>query len=109
MSEAQSAFDGAAMPLCPAELASPALHRVLSYAAIQAHILGGKGVGSQGDGSAQLLCRNAASQQAVCEVLEAELGVHCMAFTVPASGADGTSNDRANGLAQQRTQMDAAP
>jgi hypothetical protein len=57
MNEAQSAFDGAAMPLCPAELASPVLHRVLSYAM--------------------------ASQQAVCEALEAELGVHCMPFTVP--------------------------
>lgn len=37
----------------------------------------------QGDGTAQLLCRDAAAQAEVCRILEADLKVHCMPFTVP--------------------------
>jgi galactokinase len=55
MIEAQDCFDRYAEPACPAELSAPLLHRVLSYDKLQPHIWGGKGVGSQGDGSAQLL------------------------------------------------------
>lgn len=36
----------------------------------------------QGDGTAQLLCRDAPSQAAVCALLERDLGVHCTAFSV---------------------------
>ena len=54
--EAQQAFDAHATPMCPAQLTAPNLHRVLSYAPLQSHIWGGKGVGSQGDGTCQLLC-----------------------------------------------------
>lgn len=38
---------------------------------------------AQGDGTAQLLCRDAASQAEVCGILTQDLGVHCMPFTVP--------------------------
>lgn len=47
MCEAQREFDARAAPLCPSELASPVLHRVLSHPPIQQLIFGGKGVGSQ--------------------------------------------------------------
>ena len=81
MNAAQEDFDRWASPLCPSQLGeegSPVLHRVLRYGPIQDLILGGKGVGSQGDGTAQLLCKDQASMQAVCDVLEADLGVECM-------------------------------
>jgi galactokinase len=47
MCEAQREFDAKAMPLCPAHLTSPVLHRVLAYQPVQQHVWGGKGVGSQ--------------------------------------------------------------
>ena len=47
MREAQATFDARAAPLCPAQLASPVLHRELAHPPIQQLIYGGKGVGSQ--------------------------------------------------------------
>ena len=47
MSEAQRLFTARAAPLCPSQLTSPVLHRVLAHPPIQRHIYGGKGVGSQ--------------------------------------------------------------
>jgi len=52
MIESQKAFDQYCMPACPSQLTSPVLHKLLSWPSIQQHILGGKGVGSQGDGTA---------------------------------------------------------
>ncbi len=81
MNTAQEEFDRWASPLCPSQLGergSPVLHRVLRYGPIQDLIFGGKGVGSQGDGTAQLLCKDDEAMQAVCQVLEADLGVECM-------------------------------
>ena len=50
------------------------LHRVLAHEPLRPHVWGGKGVGSQGDGSAQFVARSAADQQAVVEILERDLG-----------------------------------
>eukprot|EP01047_Picozoa_sp_COSAG01_P071766 COSAG01_NODE_11229_length_1978_cov_0.929218_2_plen_183_part_01 len=47
MVEAQKAFDAWAVPACPEQLTAPWLHRLLSHAALRAHVHGGKGVGSQ--------------------------------------------------------------
>jgi UTP-glucose-1-phosphate uridylyltransferase/mevalonate kinase len=82
MREAQALFDRYAAPACPEELRSPVLHRVLAYGPIQAHVFGGKGVGSQGDGSAQLVARSADDQRAVVEILEGDLGVSCLTLTL---------------------------
>jgi len=70
MSEAQSHFDRLAAPASPKELASRMLHKVLAHPPLQQHIWGGKGVGSQGDGSVQLLARSGADQRAVVRILE---------------------------------------
>ena len=82
MGEAQAQFDRLAAPACPDELRSPALHRILGYEPIRAHVFGGKGVGSQGDGSAQLVARSAEDQKAVVEILERDLGVSCLTLTL---------------------------
>ena len=84
LGQAQHAFDFYAARLCPAQLTAPRLHAVLRHAGIQKHIHGGKGVGSQGDGAAQLLCRSAADMETVCTILEGSLDVECLRMTVPA-------------------------
>ena len=82
MGEAQAFFDRYATPACPEELTSPVLHRVLSYPPLKPHIYGGKGVGSQGDGTAQFLARSAADQQAIIEIIERDLGMPCLTLTL---------------------------
>ena len=82
MSEAQSLFDQYAVPASPEELSSPTLHRVLSHAPLAPHVWGGKGVGSQGDGSAQFVARSPTDQQAVIEILERDFGLDCLTLTL---------------------------
>jgi UTP-glucose-1-phosphate uridylyltransferase/mevalonate kinase len=82
MTEAQDFFDRYAAPACPEELTSPVLHRVLSYKAFAPHIWGGKGVGSQGDGTAQFICRSDADQEAVVQILERDLHMPGMKLTI---------------------------
>jgi UTP-glucose-1-phosphate uridylyltransferase len=82
MIEAQAFFDRYAIPACPEELTAPVLHRVLNYAPLKPHIWGGKGVGSQGDGTAQLLARNESDQRAVVEIIERDLGMPCLTLTL---------------------------
>ena len=84
MNEAQTYFDRYAIPACPEELTSPVLHHVLNYEPLKAHIWGGKGVGSQGDGTAQFIVRSAADQQAVIEILERDLKMDCYRLTLRA-------------------------
>ncbi|HJW83907.1 MAG TPA: sugar phosphate nucleotidyltransferase [Anaerolineae bacterium] len=82
MSEAQAFFDRYAMPACPEELTAPVLHGVLTYAPLLPHIWGGKGVGSQGDGTAQFVARSQADQQAVVEIIERDLRMPCLTLTL---------------------------
>jgi len=82
MSEAQALFDRYATPACPEELTSPVLHSILDYAPIKPHVFGGKGVGSQGDGTAQFICRSKKDQQDVIEILERDLHMPAMQMTI---------------------------
>ena len=73
MREAQQEFDKYLAPCSPGQLGtrgSPILHHVLSLPEIQKFIYGGKGVGSQGDGSAQLVCRSREDREKAKAVLE---------------------------------------
>lgn len=81
MTSAQAAFDAAAGPLCPSQLTAPVLHMVLEYEPIQGYIWGGKGVGSQGDGTAQLLCKDEEAQRQVrvCVFWDVRVGA-CRSF-----------------------------
>ncbi len=82
MVEAQEFFDRYATPACPEELTAPILHHVLNYEALRPHIWGGKGVGSQGDGTAQLIVRSEADQRAAIEIIERDLSMPCLPLTI---------------------------
>ncbi len=75
MIRAQAEFDRHLQPACPSQLTAPVLHKVLKYKPLQAYIWGGKGVGSQGDGTAQFICKDEVAQQKVVEILHADLGL----------------------------------
>jgi UTP-glucose-1-phosphate uridylyltransferase len=82
LTEAQIFFDRYATPACPEELTSPVLHHVLGYEPLKPHILGGKGVGSQGDGTAQFICPTETDQQAVIQILERDLHLPALKMTI---------------------------
>jgi UTP-glucose-1-phosphate uridylyltransferase len=82
LDKAQALFDQYAAPVCPEELTAPVLHRVLAHDPLKPHIWGGKGVGSQGDGTAQLLCRSAADREAVLRIVEHDLGLTGLPLTI---------------------------
>jgi UTP-glucose-1-phosphate uridylyltransferase len=82
MKRAQAEFDRHLQPACPSQLTAPVLHKVLSYGPIQPYILGGKGVGSQGDGSAQFAVKDAESQQKVIEIIERDLRMPCLKLVI---------------------------
>jgi len=63
MIEAQRFFDLFMAPACPEELLSPKLHFVLSNPKFVDLTVGGKGVGSQGDGSVQFVVRGEKEQK----------------------------------------------
>ena len=86
MTEAQQRFDAAIQPACPSQLTAPLLHKLLTWPSLQPLIYGGKGVGSQGDGSAQLVARDAASQQAAMQRIEKELGMSCLSLVLNTAG-----------------------
>ena len=62
MRDVQAAFDRYLIPACPDQLTAPKLHHLLAHQALQPFIWGGKGVGSQGDGTAQLVAKDQESQ-----------------------------------------------
>ncbi|MFO8013202.1 MAG: sugar phosphate nucleotidyltransferase [Phycisphaerae bacterium] len=86
MTEAQRLFDEYLAPVCPEELGAPKLHEVLAHGPIQDLIWGGKGVGSQGDGAAQLLARDAESRDRAAAILERDLDVACLPLDITPPG-----------------------
>lgn len=83
MTEAQHTFDEKIAPLCPKELTAPKLHKILSDEYIQTLIWGGKGVGSQGDGSIQFLAKDKDCQDRLISYL-AEIGLRPYRLTIKA-------------------------
>lgn len=71
MTEAQEIFDKFIAPNCPSQLKSPKLHATLADPTIKKLTYGGKGVGSQGDGSIQFLAKDAESQETLVDYLNA--------------------------------------
>ena len=84
MTRAQTEFDKHLIPACPSQLTAPVLHKVLTYEPIQPYIWGGKGVGSQGDGSAQFIVKDEENQQRVIEIIEQDLQMSCLKLVIEA-------------------------
>mgnify|MGYP000942778142 CR=1 FL=1 len=84
MCDAQSQFDELATPACPEELLSPALHKLLGMKELEPYIYGGKGVGSQGDGTAQFLAKSAEDQDTLIRLLENEFHLPALRLTLSA-------------------------
>ncbi|HUS47116.1 MAG TPA: GHMP kinase [Phycisphaerae bacterium] len=82
MKQAQAVFDGQVAP-CSRELASPALHKLMAFEDIADHVWGGKGVGSQGDGTAQFVARSAADRDAAMrKIVRAFPQMRCFPLTI---------------------------
>lgn len=86
MDEAQTLFDAKVAPACPDELNAPILHSVLYDSVIKNLTWGGKGVGSQGDGTVQLLAKDRKSQIRLVEYLNNERKMDAFPFTLNAGG-----------------------
>lgn len=82
MIEAQHNFDSKVAPMCMEELEAPVLHQTLSDPMIQKYIYGGKGVGSQGDGTVQFLAKDAQMQEALVRYLQEERGMTAYKLTI---------------------------
>ena len=82
MLEAQQIFDEMIAPACPSELTSPRLHEILRSRITRSLTWGGKGVGSQGDGTAQFICKGPGEREELRTVLEAETDVECYFLTI---------------------------
>jgi UTP-glucose-1-phosphate uridylyltransferase/mevalonate kinase len=81
MTEAQQVFDTMVAPASPEELSAPKLHRFLKDKTVQALSYGGKGVGSQGDGSIQFLAKDAESKDRLAAYLK-EQGLISYTLTI---------------------------
>lgn len=86
MVEAQSIFDEKLMPMCPEELTAPVLHSVLNDERIKELSYGAKGVGSQGDGTVQMLAKDEKTQLELVDYLQNVRGMTAYKLTLkPAS------------------------
>ena len=66
---------------------SPLLHELLSLEAIAPHVLGGKGVGSHGDGTAQFVARSAEDRDTAMEkITQAYPQMRCFPLTIRPQG-----------------------
>jgi UTP-glucose-1-phosphate uridylyltransferase/mevalonate kinase len=82
MKRSQHEFDTLLQPACPSQLTAPVLHKVLSHEPLQQYVFGGKGVGSQGDGTAQFIAKDEASQLKAIEIIERDLKMPCLKLTL---------------------------
>jgi UTP-glucose-1-phosphate uridylyltransferase/mevalonate kinase len=81
MTSAQSLFDKFLSRVCPSQLNAPKLHFVLSHEKILPLVYGGKGIGSQGDGSAQFITKNKECQDKLLNIIN-ELGMNGLPLTI---------------------------
>jgi len=95
MNQAQTVFDRLVAPHSPEELRSPLLHMLLNYEPLLNHTYGGKGVGSQGDGTAQFVARSEGDRDAAIELLTRTFPhMRCFPLTVFANAQVLESTDR---------------
>ncbi|MDR1532878.1 MAG: hypothetical protein LBS62_11990 [Clostridiales bacterium] len=83
MTEAQKLFDSKVAPASIEQLRAPKLHAVLTDRMILPLTYGGKGVGSQGDGSVQFLAKSPEAQQELTRYLTS-IGLDAYTLTLSA-------------------------
>lgn len=83
LTESQEIFDSYIAPACPEELTSPLLHKTLQDNFIKKYSYGGKGVGSQGDGTIQFLAKDADSQEIIKNYINNVLKMDAYTLTIP--------------------------
>lgn len=89
MEQVQAQFDRYVRPACPEQLRAPKLHRLLNHRALKPWIFGGKGVGSQGDETAQLVARDAQSQEKIISIIHRDFPEMCgLKLTIEASSTE---------------------
>lgn len=81
----QKLFDRYMTPLCPSELIAPNLHKYLNDKYIKTLTYGGKGVGSQGDGSVQFVAKDKKSQESLKKYL-IDKGLNAYSITIEPQG-----------------------
>lgn len=86
MNEAQQLFDSKVAPACPDELTAPTLHSLLNDPNIQNWIYGGKGVGSQGDGSAQFIAKDSECQRRLIDYINGVRKMQAFSFDIRSGG-----------------------
>lgn len=82
MHAAQRLFDRDVAPACPGELSAPRLHALLADAVVRDLTWGGKGVGSQGDGAAQFVCRGPEQRTTLINHLSVAGTMNCLPLTI---------------------------
>lgn len=82
MQEFQENFDKKVAPASPKELAAPVLHSVLLDERVKELTFGAKGVGSQGDGTAQFLAKDEQCQKELIAYLNGECGMEAFSLTL---------------------------
>ena len=84
MNLAQAEFARYVAPACPEQLNAPLLYQLLDYPPLQPYICGGKGVGSQGDGTAQLITLDSDHQQQAIALINQDFPqMHCYKLDIP--------------------------
>ncbi|HAU37282.1 MAG TPA: GHMP kinase [Phycisphaerales bacterium] len=93
MIASQKTFDELVAPHSPEQLASPLLHQVLSLPELAPHIYGGKGVGSQGDGTAQMVARSPSDRDTAMAILRRAMPqMQCFPLTISPAAANGAAH-----------------
>jgi len=86
MDDAQRNFDQFLAPHSPEQLASRLLHELLGLDALRTHVFGGKGVGSQGDGTAQFVARSMQDRDAAMALIAERFPqMQCLPLTIHAA------------------------
>jgi len=83
MTQSLAHMDEYGAAACPSQLRAPVLHSVINDPDVQKLTLGGKGVGSNGDGTVQFVCAGADQAWALCQLLSSKLGMPSFCLVIP--------------------------
>lgn len=88
MKLAQTEFNRCLIPACESELSAPTLQKLLNHSPLQDYICGGKGVGSQGDGTAQFITCDRSNQIKAVAIIQRDFPqMQCYELNIPKTKA----------------------